>query len=145
MLPQLRISTLKTFQIKRADIARLADEQRRKVSDQWQNGQNEAFTPAFPYTRVIPPKSPARACRNSLGLWLRHEPGKVDRFSPRKAKIKGSYPPDYVPNQPCRGLGPYYHRRSAPRTHHFGDFHAHGRHIIHLQRHLSPNCLETQG
>ncbi len=73
MLPQLRISTLKTFQIKRADIARLADEQRRKVSDQWQNGQNEAFTPALPYSGVIPPKSPARACRGWAGLWLGHE------------------------------------------------------------------------
>ena len=63
MLQQLRISTLKTFQIKRADIARLADEQRSKVSDQCRNGQNEAFTPARPDSGVIPQKSTARACR----------------------------------------------------------------------------------
>jgi hypothetical protein len=54
----------------RADIARLTNEQRRKVSDLGVNGQNEAFTPdPLPATPKWL-KIEARACRPPEGSTL---------------------------------------------------------------------------
>jgi hypothetical protein len=71
VLHQLHLFALKNLEIflkiSHSEIARLANEQRRKVSDHTGSGQNEAFTPDLPGQAPKGRKIDLRACRNPTG------------------------------------------------------------------------------